>query len=233
MQDGDAIWAIMKPIIQAGETYALDRDLPKERALSYWLAPDKQTFVVEENNALVGTYYLKANQGGGGSHVCNCGYMVAGDASGRGLARYMCEHSIALARQQHYSGMQFNFVVSTNERAVRLWRACGFEIVGRLPRAFRHPRRGLVDAFVMFLALRDPSGQERALDTDQDCLADRRNWSDGPLPLFFCPSHPKLWVRKPSPRLGWTLNCGHRHAGLTFMALIVGPLLAVIVASGL
>jgi ribosomal protein S18 acetylase RimI-like enzyme len=46
--------------------------------------------------------------------------------------------------------MQFNFVISTNERAVRLWQSFGFEIVGRLPKAFLHPALGYVDAFVMY-----------------------------------------------------------------------------------
>jgi ribosomal protein S18 acetylase RimI-like enzyme len=127
--------------------------LSKEGALSFWSGPDKQTFVVEVEGAILGTYYVKANHGGGGSHICNCGYMVAEEASGCGLARHMCEHSIAHARQQGFLGMQFNFVVSTNERAIHLWLACGFDIVGRLPQAFAHPTRGFVDALVMFRAL--------------------------------------------------------------------------------
>jgi len=49
--------------------------------------------------------------------------------------------------------MQFNFVVSTNKRAVKLWSSLGFEIVGRLPRAFEHPELGLVDALVMYREL--------------------------------------------------------------------------------
>jgi ribosomal protein S18 acetylase RimI-like enzyme len=49
--------------------------------------------------------------------------------------------------------MQFNFVISTNERAIKTWRAYGFEVVGTLPGAFRHPERGFVDAFVMYKQL--------------------------------------------------------------------------------
>jgi len=49
--------------------------------------------------------------------------------------------------------MQFNCVVSTNERAVKLWQKWGFAIVGRLPLAFRHPTHGYVDALVMFRPL--------------------------------------------------------------------------------
>src|SRR4030095_2937183 len=100
-----------------------------------------------------GTYFLQANQRGGGSHVANCGYMTAGSASGRGVGRAMCEHSLERAAARGFRAMQFNFVVSTNEGAVRLWRQCGFEIVGRLPSAFLHPTAGYVDALVMFRAL--------------------------------------------------------------------------------
>lgn len=151
--DTVAIWSIIGPTIRAGETYALPRDISEAEALAYWMAPDRETFVAEENGRIVGTYYLRANQAGGGDHVANCGYMTAPAAGGRGVARHMCEHSLAHARARGFRAMQFNFVVSTNERAVRLWQAMGFDVVGRLPRAFRHPSLGEVDALVMFRAL--------------------------------------------------------------------------------
>ncbi|MDZ3831484.1 MAG: N-acetyltransferase [Sphingopyxis sp.] len=148
-EDRSAIWSIIAPVIRAGETYTLDRDMSEAEALSYWLAPDKESFVAEDDGAILGTYYIRANQAGGGAHVCNCGYMTAAAASGRGVARAMCDHSLAVARDRGFRAMQFNFVVSTNERAVRLWEAMGFSIVGRLPGAFAHPQRGDVDALVM------------------------------------------------------------------------------------
>jgi L-amino acid N-acyltransferase YncA len=151
--DAAAIAAILLPVIHAGETYALDPAMTAADALAYWLAADKQTFVAVEAGGIVGTYYLRANQPGGGAHVCNCGYMTAASATGRGIARAMAEHSIALAAAQGFRAMQFNFVVSTNERAVRLWQALGFQTVGRLPQAFRHPAHGFVDALVMHRAL--------------------------------------------------------------------------------
>lgn len=151
--DAPAIWGIIEPVIRAGETYALPRDMGAEQALQYWMGRDRETFVAEEEGRLLGTYYLRANQLGGGDHVCNCGYMTAADATGRGVARAMCAHSLAHARTRGYRAMQFNFVVSSNERAVRLWKALGFEVVGVLPGAFRHPALGYVDALVMFQAL--------------------------------------------------------------------------------
>ena len=140
-------------IIRAGETYPLPRDMDRESALAYWLSPGHEVFVAENDGEIVGTYFLKANQKGGGAHVANCGYMTAPHATGRGVARVMCAHSLERARQRGFRAMQFNFVVSTNERAVRLWQKFGFEIVGRLPKAFEHPTFGFVDAYVMYREL--------------------------------------------------------------------------------
>jgi ribosomal protein S18 acetylase RimI-like enzyme len=152
-RDAGAIAAIILPTIREGATYALDPDMSESEALGYWLAPDKETFVAEDDGAIVGTYYMRPNQDGGGRHVCNCGYMTSASATGRGVARRMCEHSLDHARSRGYRAMQFNFVVGTNDRAVRLWQSLGFEIVGRLPAAFRHPDRGYVDALVMYRTL--------------------------------------------------------------------------------
>ncbi|WP_331374786.1 GNAT family N-acetyltransferase [Sinorhizobium chiapasense] len=151
--DQDAIWRIIGPVIRAGETYALDRNLSRDEALAYWLGKDRETFVAEENGAVVGTYYIRANQAGGGSHVCNCGYMTDPSAVGRGVAREMHAHSLNRARERGFRAMQFNFVISTNERAVRLWKSLGFEEVGHLPGAFLHPAKGYVDALVMYRTL--------------------------------------------------------------------------------
>ena len=152
--DHDAIWAIIEPVIRAGETYALPRDMSRENALAYWCAKDRRTFVAEDENGIVGTYYLRANQQGGGAHVANCGYITAADVSGRGIARRMCEHSLEEARCAGFRAMQFNFVVSTNQRAVALWESLGFATLTRLPQAFLHPREGYVDALVMFRTLK-------------------------------------------------------------------------------
>jgi L-amino acid N-acyltransferase YncA len=154
-EEGDqaAIWSILEPVIRAGEVYALDRDMSRADGLAYWTRPDRSAFVAEQEGRIVGTYYLRANQAGGGKHVSNCGYATLGAARGRGVARRMCEHSLQQARIRGFRAMQFNFVVSSNEQAVRLWQSLGFATVGRLPLAFDHPRLGLVDALVMFRPL--------------------------------------------------------------------------------
>lgn len=151
--DAQAIAGIILPTIREGATYALDPGMTEADALAYWMAPDRETFVAEDEGHVVGTYYMQSNQAGGGSHVCNCGYMTSRAAAGRGIARRMCEHSIDHARERGYRAMQFNFVVSTNEQAVRLWQRMGFGIAGRLPGAFRHPSHGYVDALLMYREL--------------------------------------------------------------------------------
>jgi ribosomal protein S18 acetylase RimI-like enzyme len=148
-QDAHGIWRAIEPTIRAGETYPLARDLTKADAMAYWHSPQHEVFVAEREGLIVGTYYLRANNQGGGAHVANCGYIVAPEAMQRGVARAMCAHSMERARIRGFRAMQFNFVVAGNERAVRLWQGCGFAIVGRLPGAFEHPRLGLVDALVM------------------------------------------------------------------------------------
>lgn len=151
--DNDAIWKILEPVIRAGDTYTLPAQMGREDALAYWHSPSHDVFVAQSDAGILGTYYLRANQRGGGAHVANCGYMTAPWATGKGIARAMCLHSLDRARERGFRAMQFNSVVSSNERAVRLWLSMGFETVGRLPAAFQHPSLGLVDALVMYRQL--------------------------------------------------------------------------------
>ncbi|UXN75630.1 GNAT family N-acetyltransferase [Devosia sp. A8/3-2] len=147
------ILAIVAPTPAAGETYAIASDLDDAAVLAYWLGSTHEVFVAEENGVIPGTYYLMANQQGGGAHVANCGYMTAPAARGKGVARAMCQHSLTRAAERGFRAMQFNHVVSTNTRAVALWQSLGFAIVGTLPKAFNHPAQGYVDSYVMFKTL--------------------------------------------------------------------------------
>ena len=152
-EDSDAVWTILEPVIRAGETYALARDLTREEALNYWFSDEHEVFVADDEGQIVGTYFMHPNQKGGGSHVANCGYVTAAAASGRGIARRMCSHSLEYAKGRGFRAMQFNFVVKSNERAVRLWESLGFNVVGTLSEAFLHPVAGYTDAYVMYRKL--------------------------------------------------------------------------------
>jgi len=155
--DRDAIWKIFHEILAAGDTYALDPKMSREDALAYWFRADTQTYVAEKNGTVVGTYILRPNQLGPGSHVANAAFIVASNAQGSGVGRAMAEHCLAEARQMGFRAMQFNFVVSTNAPAIHLWKQLGFKIVGTLPGAFRHPEKGYVDVHVMYRSLLDAS----------------------------------------------------------------------------
>jgi L-amino acid N-acyltransferase YncA len=151
--DRDAIWEIFHEVVAAGDTYAIDPDMSREEALAYWSGADTQTYVAESTDRVVGTYILRPNQSGAGSHVANAGFMVAPETRGQGIGRTMGEHCLNEARRLGFRAMQFNFVVSTNESAIHLWQELGFKIVGTLPGAFRHPKKGYVDVYVMFRSL--------------------------------------------------------------------------------
>src|SRR5438132_2124882 len=151
--DRDAIWNIFHEIIVADDTYALDPQMPREEALAYWFRADTHTYVAEEDGGVIGTYILRPNQSGAGSHVANAAFMVARNAEGAGVGRRMAEHCLSEARRMGFRGMQFNFVVSTNTRAIHLWNQLCFKIVGTLPGAFRHPEKGFVDVYVMYRSL--------------------------------------------------------------------------------
>ncbi len=151
--DGSAIWDILQPVFRAGDTYTVDPGIGRDAALHYWMDGNHSAFVAEAGAVVLGTYYICPNQAGGGAHVCNCGFATADGARGRGVARAMLDHALAEAKAQGFRAMQFNFVVSTNTRAIDIWQRRGFDIVGRLPSAFNHPHHGYVDALVMYKSL--------------------------------------------------------------------------------
>ncbi len=151
--DRDAIWKIFHEVVNAGDTYPLDRQTSSDGALAYWFGPNTHTYVAEQDRRLLASYVLRPNQSGGGSHVANAAFIVASSARGQGIGRAMGEHCLNEARRFGFRAMQFNFVVSTNESAVHLWKELDFEIVGTLPGAFRHPQKGYVDVYVMYRSL--------------------------------------------------------------------------------
>lgn len=151
--DEERIWEIFQTVVASGDTYAFAPDTPRHEALAYWFRPDTHTYVAEEGDDIIGTYILRPNQPGLGNHVANAAFMVALPARRRGVGRRMGEHCLEEARRLGFRAVQFNFVVSTNTAAVRLWQKLGFQIVGTLPGAFRHCRMGFVDVYVMYRAL--------------------------------------------------------------------------------
>ena len=154
-RDRAAVWEIFRATVAPGEVFVYDPNTPREEAEAYWFAKGTRTYVAEQDGKVAGSYILRQNRPGLGDHVANAGFMVAPAARRSGIGRAMGEHALGEARRLGYRAMQFNFVISTNESAVRLWQNLGFRIVGTLPGAFRHARKGLVDAYVMFRSLEE------------------------------------------------------------------------------
>jgi ribosomal protein S18 acetylase RimI-like enzyme len=148
--DFAAIWPLLHEVFAKGDTYSFSPAISKEECFHIWMEVPLATYVATDDEQVVGTYFLKPNQPGLGSHVCNAGYAVSAKARGKGIGRAMCEHSLKEARAAGFKAMQYNFVVSTNQTAVKLWERCGFQIVGKLPNAFRHKEKGFVDTYVMY-----------------------------------------------------------------------------------
>ncbi len=161
--DRGAIWEIFHAVIASGDTYPFDPRMSREEAMAYWFAPGNNCYVAELDclkqsslpvgRRVVGSYLLRSNQSGGGSHVANAAFIVSSEARGQGVGRAMGEHCLDETRRLGFRAMQFNFVVSANESAVHLWQQLGFKIAGTLPGAFRHPQKGFVDVYVMFRSL--------------------------------------------------------------------------------
>lgn len=145
------VWDVIRPVFRKGDTYVFDPKISESEAKNIWYETCDKTFICfDENNEILGTYYLKKNQPGFGSHVCNCGYIVAESARRKGVALRMCKHSQSIAKKLGFKAMQFNFVVSTNYGAIKLWEKLGFKVIGTIPKGFEHPTNGYVDAKIMY-----------------------------------------------------------------------------------
>tara|TARA_R110000868_G_scaffold96582_2_gene265754 strand:+ start:2162 stop:2659 length:498 start_codon:yes stop_codon:yes gene_type:complete len=152
--DFDSVWEIFKEVIKTGDTYVFDPNTPKADLDKNWFAPYMDTFVlIDENQAVLGTYIIKPNQIDLGNHIANCSYMVNPKSHGNGIGKLLCQHSIDFAKEKGYLAIQFNIVVSTNIRAVALWKNFGFNIIGTTPKGFRHKTLGLVDTYIMYKEL--------------------------------------------------------------------------------
>ena len=150
--DGDAVWAVLEPVVRAGDTFMNDPESGRDDVIATWEGPATHNYVAELDGEIVGAYLLRPTQPGMGSHIANASFAVAPSGRGHGVGRAMGEHALTEAKRRGFRAMQFNAVVSTNEPAISLWRSLGFEEVGRIPDAFRQ-REGYVDTLVMHRAL--------------------------------------------------------------------------------
>jgi ribosomal protein S18 acetylase RimI-like enzyme len=147
--DTDAIWRIFQQTIAEGTAFVFTPETSPEEFIAYWFGPKANAYVAIIEERVAGSYMIRPNMPGRGSHVANAAYMTSEEFRGRGVGKAMAEHSLRSAKERGYTAMQFNIVVSTNKPAVRLWRSMDFNIIGTVPKAFQHPHLGLVDAYIM------------------------------------------------------------------------------------
>ncbi|MBU6951355.1 GNAT family N-acetyltransferase [Hahella sp. HN01] len=152
MDDFDAMWNIFQSVIETGDTLPFGESFDREAFHQNWFA-SKPAYVATNEAGVVGMYSMGANYPDLGSHIASATYLVCPDAQGKGVGRALVRHSLERARLEGFSAMQFNYVVSTNVAAVELYKSLGFFIAGTLPKAFKHKRLGLVDAYVMYCFL--------------------------------------------------------------------------------
>ncbi|MDE3743421.1 GNAT family N-acetyltransferase [Maribacter polysaccharolyticus] len=152
--DFDKVWEIFSRVIKTGDTYVFHPNTPKKDLKKHWFADYMETYVLEEDGQILGTYIIKPNQIDLGNHIANCSYMVNPNAQGKGIGKKLCEHSLETAKENGFEGIQFNIVVSTNKIAVALWEKYGFEIIGTTPKGFRHAELGMVDTYIMYKNLK-------------------------------------------------------------------------------
>lgn len=153
LDDYQQFWPTFKAIAAAQDSYAFAPDISYDEAFEAWCLEPQVTYVTRHNGKIAGSYYLKPNAAGPASHICNCGYMVAADFQGQGIARALCNHSQEIAMDLGFKAMQFNSVLATNAAAIHLWKSLGFSIIGTIPDAYNHKQSGFVDAFIMYKSL--------------------------------------------------------------------------------
>ena len=152
-EDKEAVWQILRNINEQGDSFAFSPGTPKEEMLSWWFDPSKHVYVACDGDTIAGSFLIKDNQPGLGSHIANAAYAVSPHARGKGVGKLMGEFSLPEAKRLGYTAMQYNIVVKTNTVAVKLWQSIGFSIIGEIPEAFRHKQLGLVNAYIMYRKL--------------------------------------------------------------------------------
>ena len=149
-EDFAAVKEIFLHVVDEGETYSYERDeLTDEWIRNYWLKKTVTTLVARIDGKVVGVCAIRLNRTGRGNHIANASYIVHHDHRGIGIGHALGHESLKMAKEKGFKAMQFNYVVSTNAKAVALWQSLGFSIIGTMPQGYRHARHGLVDVYMM------------------------------------------------------------------------------------
>lgn len=106
-----------------------------------------------QDGSLAGYYILHPNNIGRCSHVANASYAMKKEFRGRGLGKHLVEHSLSLAAELGFRGMQFNAVVAGNTAALKIYRGAGFQTVGVIPGGFLLKNGVYSDMYILYRPL--------------------------------------------------------------------------------
>ena len=156
--DWDRTWPILRDVIRAGDTFTYEPGMSEQQAHDIWVErPPGLTVVAAEHDRIAGTAKMGPNKAGPGAHVATASFMVAAGARGQGIGTKLCAFALDWARAQGFAGMQFNAVAASNTTATAIYEKLGFEIIGTVPGAFAHPRKGRIGLHIMYRDLESRS----------------------------------------------------------------------------
>ncbi len=150
-EDFEAVKEIFLHVVDEGETYSYERaELTDQWIRDYWMKNVVTTLVARlPDGKVAGVCAIRVNRTGRGKHIANASYIVHWEHRAMGIGHALGRESLKVAKAKGFLAMQFNYVVSTNVKAVALWQSLGFKIIGTMPAGYRHARHGLVDVYMM------------------------------------------------------------------------------------
>lgn len=153
-QDWPLIYPFYAAIMAEGKTYPFPERQTLDEARPWWMEqPPGQTVVAVTGSAILGSAKMGPNRPGRGSHVATASFLVDPARQGEGVGRALGEYVLDWCRSAGFAAIQFNAVVESNVRAVRLWQSLGLQIIGTVPESFDHPDHGLVGLHIMYRRL--------------------------------------------------------------------------------
>jgi len=145
--------AIWNQVVDEGLAFPQEEDLTPETGAAFFA---EQSFVgvAEDGDTgrIFGLYILHPNNVGRCGHIANASYAVNGETRGQKVGEKLVTHCLETAKKLGFRILQFNAVVATNTRALRLYRKLGFTQLGAIPGGFRQDT-GYVDIIPHYIEL--------------------------------------------------------------------------------
>jgi L-amino acid N-acyltransferase YncA len=150
--DVETMREIWNGIIVEGNAFPQEELLTKEEAETFF-AEQSYTGVAVEGDHVLGLYILHPNNVGRCGHIANASYAVRPGERGRYVGESLVLDSIRIAASLSFHILQFNAVVASNDRAIKLYQKLGFEPLGRILGGFRLPGDVYQDILLYYIRL--------------------------------------------------------------------------------